>query len=269
MKALPPADDTALTDALQSTLAGLCTATSRAIGAGVWPDRAVDPAKWGTAFCTAAGPHLADAAQTVAQMFTDAAEAKADAPPAEPPPPDNLTPAQKAALTAAALTVAMHDDGDPVTAGVAIAAKVVQEAAEGLAEAFAHKLTAARQLGAKRKALALVAAGWAGDHTATVAGLANRAVQVAQGATASRHEQLLAATVGKLVRRVWRTRKDDRVRETHRLAEGQQRKIGQSFKVGDALLRYPGDPEGPPGETINCRCRLGWSFGVGALRSSA
>jgi hypothetical protein len=31
--------------------------------------------------------------------------------------------------------------------------------------------------------------------------------------------------------------------------------IREYFQVGSARLLYPGDPNGPPGETINCRCR--------------
>jgi hypothetical protein len=30
------------------------------------------------------------------------------------------------------------------------------------------------------------------------------------------------------------------------------------FEVGDALLRWPGDFDGPVGETADCRCRLRW-----------
>lgn len=54
---------------------------------------------------------------------------------------------------------------------------------------------------------------------------------------------------------IWRTAHDDRVRETHRAMDGQVRKAGVPFTTGSgAHLRYPGDPNGPAEETINCRC---------------
>ena len=51
----------------------------------------------------------------------------------------------------------------------------------------------------------------------------------------------------------WATR-DTRTRQTHRRAHGQIRPVGERFKVGNAFLLYPGDPTGPAGEVINCRC---------------
>uniref|UniRef100_UPI003F4907F5 phage portal protein n=1 Tax=Nonomuraea sp. CA-251285 TaxID=3240002 RepID=UPI003F4907F5 len=56
--------------------------------------------------------------------------------------------------------------------------------------------------------------------------------------------------------RVWRTRRDDLVRHTHRRAAGQQQDLQGLFAVGAALLRYPGDPLGPAAEVANCRCWL-------------
>lgn len=52
----------------------------------------------------------------------------------------------------------------------------------------------------------------------------------------------------------WVAVQDARTRLTHTIASGQQVGIEESFVVGGYKLKYPGDPGGPPEETINCRC---------------
>lgn len=47
---------------------------------------------------------------------------------------------------------------------------------------------------------------------------------------------------------------DEKTRESHAAANGQVVPIGEPFRVGDAMLMHPGDPDGPPEEIINCRC---------------
>lgn len=54
----------------------------------------------------------------------------------------------------------------------------------------------------------------------------------------------------------WVSRKDERVRNTHRAANGQIRSVLGAFDVGGAELRYPGDPRGPLSEVMECRCVL-------------
>lgn len=57
------------------------------------------------------------------------------------------------------------------------------------------------------------------------------------------------------VRRVWRSAMDGRVRETHRDLNGETVGLRESFtSPSGASLRYPGDPNAPASEIINCRC---------------
>lgn len=52
----------------------------------------------------------------------------------------------------------------------------------------------------------------------------------------------------------WQTSNLANVRPSHQQASGQEIGIDEKFSVGGSELAYPGDPDGPPGETINCRC---------------
>lgn len=54
--------------------------------------------------------------------------------------------------------------------------------------------------------------------------------------------------------KVWVTQGDGKVRQSHIAANGQVRFLGEPFQVGHANLVSPRDPNGPIGETINCRC---------------
>jgi hypothetical protein len=70
-------------------------------------------------------------------------------------------------------------------------------------------------------------------------------------------------TTGDLsIEREWVTMHDDHVRTSHRNTDGQRQATGGLFTVGPddhggiALLRYPGDPRGPIGFWIHCRCVL-------------
>jgi len=53
----------------------------------------------------------------------------------------------------------------------------------------------------------------------------------------------------------WISKRDPKVRPTHRVADGQERPIGWKYQVGAFRLRFPGDPEVLPegiGEVANC-----------------
>lgn len=89
----------------------------------------------------------------------------------------------------------------------------------------------------------------------------NRAVVIARTETlgalnASRNDANMAFVEGsdeKLVK-VWLATMDTRTRETHRIADGQRRAPDMPFDVGGFPLMFPGDPSGPAGEVIQCRC---------------
>lgn len=76
----------------------------------------------------------------------------------------------------------------------------------------------------------------------------------ATGAAARVIDEALAAESGfKMWASLWL---DDRVRPTHLAAHTQVRPAGEPFDVGDGLLMYPGDPNGPAAEVEGCRCVL-------------
>jgi len=59
-----------------------------------------------------------------------------------------------------------------------------------------------------------------------------------------------------IVRR-WTPRRDSRVRDSHVAMRGQERPEGEAFVSGlGNRLRYPGDPDAPAADRVNCRCVL-------------
>lgn len=61
------------------------------------------------------------------------------------------------------------------------------------------------------------------------------------------------------IEQTWNAVDDARTRFTHRILDGQVRRLGEPFRsVSGALLMYPGDPSAPAEEVINCRCHLGF-----------
>lgn len=54
----------------------------------------------------------------------------------------------------------------------------------------------------------------------------------------------------------WASAEDGRTRPSHAEADGSEVPLDEPFSVGAALLMVPGDPAGPPGEVINCRCAI-------------
>lgn len=58
------------------------------------------------------------------------------------------------------------------------------------------------------------------------------------------------------LRRTWQTRVDGRERDTHLLLNEQERPWGEPWVTRHGPIRYPGDPQAPAVETIQCRCAL-------------
>jgi hypothetical protein len=55
---------------------------------------------------------------------------------------------------------------------------------------------------------------------------------------------------------IWNAEIDDRTRQDHLDADGQEVNYNESFIVGGESLLYPGDPAGSAEQTENCRCWL-------------
>ena len=80
-----------------------------------------------------------------------------------------------------------------------------------------------------------------------------------QASVAGADEAMAVSGINELMVREWIAAEDDRTRESHLEVNGETRPMGEPFQVGGATLMYPGDPAAnAPGETINCRCVLGY-----------
>lgn len=61
---------------------------------------------------------------------------------------------------------------------------------------------------------------------------------------------------GLTLNKVWLATGDNRTRPDHADADGQEVAMDEKFVVGGAEMDRPGDPDGPPSETVNCRCTI-------------
>jgi hypothetical protein len=68
-----------------------------------------------------------------------------------------------------------------------------------------------------------------------------------------------AVQTGLTLNKIWIATLDKRTRPTHKKASRLPPiDLDGYFKVGKGLLKYPGDPNGPLEEIVNCRCAIGY-----------
>ena len=65
---------------------------------------------------------------------------------------------------------------------------------------------------------------------------------------------LLKYNLSKVSRKIWITRGDETVRDTHAEANGQTVRLNKSYFVGGEFLRYPLDERGSFKNIVNCHC---------------
>lgn len=66
-----------------------------------------------------------------------------------------------------------------------------------------------------------------------------------------------AEGMGVVLKRVWMSADDGRVRGAHRELDGQMRGMDEAFENALGSIMYPGDPNAHPANVYNCRCTLG------------
>lgn len=94
-------------------------------------------------------------------------------------------------------------------------------------------------------------------HRAEVIGRTEAMRAVNQGNEESYRQAIADGTIRpEQLSREWRTRTDGRERRTHLLLNGQKRGWGETWVTENGVLRYPGDPQAPAKETIQCRCAI-------------
>lgn len=118
------------------------------------------------------------------------------------------------------------------------------------------------------KAIAQVESGL--DNSTMIERITEQVRQTFEGIQASRIQTIVQTTVNSafesgqkeafrvsgVQEKQWLSQRDGRVRESHDLVDGQQVALNQSFDLDGVELDFPGDPDGPPEEIINCRCTM-------------
>lgn len=87
----------------------------------------------------------------------------------------------------------------------------------------------------------------------------HRSVTIARTETISASNQasmVVAASTGLKLKKIWLSTKDTRTRDTHKIADGQSRRMDEKFSVGGEKMDQPGDITASPSNVINCRCTV-------------
>lgn len=129
---------------------------------------------------------------------------------------------------------------------LSIPGRAAKKVTAALREAASQAVEAARELAAR----ALSFERWRGDATEI-----GRSYGVTvYNATKLARAELEQRDTGVALDKTWISLHDGNTRASHQLADRQRVSLAADFVVGGAALRFPGDPYGPPAETINCRC---------------
>lgn len=91
--------------------------------------------------------------------------------------------------------------------------------------------------------------------TTQITRIENLARQVAYGLAEKQAEES-----GRVMVKVWYSQRDDRVRDSHARADGQEAQMDRPFYVGGEELMFPCDIGGSPENIINCRCYIKCKF---------
>lgn len=210
------------------------------------PNDVVDPSQWGEQATAIAQQNLAPLAQ--AQYDETRAQAEGDA--------ADVAAILGPPLAGAAALILAGEVAQLVTWLATSAANHGAELLEAIAEAERRDAARVAAGGSTQGIQPLVDAinAWAQKVPGWIQAVVP--TSTAQAIEAGKHAVL--TPLGDRVQREWCTKRDDRVRDAHKDAEGQLAKGGEPFLVGGEALRYPRDPLGRPDNVINCRCRTRW-----------
>ena len=94
-------------------------------------------------------------------------------------------------------------------------------------------------------------------HRAEVIGRTEALRAVNQGNEEAYRQAIAAGEINAdQLSREWRTRLDNRERRTHRFLNGVTKGWGEPWVTENGAIKYPGDPDAPASETIQCRCAI-------------